>query len=303
MDRPGAPRNLPVSDEGDAIGEVLPVREVTPSRKSAIRRALLLFSASGGLVWFLRLAVFVVFIAGWEVSVRRQLVSEFFVSRPSAVWTFLIEFFSSGDFVRHGATTAVEVLVGFAAGSAAGIVSGVLIARSPLLESVVGPYLAALNALPRIALAPMFILWFGIGPASKIYLAISLVFFVLLLNTQAGIRSVDSDLLTTAHVLGATEMQMFTKVILPAAVPAVFAGLRLGAIYSLLGVVVGEMMAAIRGLGQQLSYFSGSFLPAGVFGILFILAVFAVLMDKLMQQAENRLLRWQFAESKRTRRQ
>jgi NitT/TauT family transport system permease protein len=293
------------NSEADREGELAdrgPARLARSLGESKIEGASQRLAVSQGLVWFLRVVVFVVFIAGWELSVRRQVVAEFFVSRPSAVLAFLGEFLRSGDLVRHGSVTAAETLAGFAVGSAAGIISGLLIARLSLLEAVVSPYLAALNALPRVALAPMFILWFGIGPVSKVYLAVSLVFFVLLLNTQAGIRSVDSDLLTTARVLGATEVQMFTKVILPGAVPAIFAGLRLGAIYALLGVVVGEMIAAISGLGQQLSYFSGSFLPAGVFGVLFLLAMFAVLLDKSMQLVERRLLRWQTTESESMRR-
>lgn len=148
------------------------------------------------------------------------------------------------------------------------------------------------NALPRVALAPMFVLWFGIGMTSKVLLAFSLVFFIVVINTEAGVRSVDSDLSMMARVMGASERQRFMKVLMPGSIPSIFAGLRIGAIYSLLGVVVGEMIASKQGLGQQIMEYSYAFQPAGVFGVLFYLALIALSLNGLMSVIERRLMRW-----------
>ena len=152
---------------------------------------------------------------------------------------------------------------------------------------------AAFNVLPRIALVPLFILWFGLGIGSKIALGVSLTFFIVLSSTVAGIRGVSQDHVTLTRTLGASSRQMFFSVTLPGAVPVLFSGLRLGVIYALLGVVGAEVIASERGLGQQLAYLGSTFNVNGVWSLLFDLAVIGVLIMKLMNWIERRLLHWQ----------
>lgn len=259
-------------------------RRHTGGQVDRTRRAIAIWSGRA-MVLFLSLLL-------WHVSTARGWIDVFFVSTPATTITFLIAYLFSGMAWAHIATTVYETVAGFALGAFSGVLMGLVLSRFRLLDEILSPFLTALNALPRVALAPMFVLWFGIGSASKIYLAISVVFFIVMINTQAGVRSVDPDLLTIARAMGANERQRFLKVVLPGSVPAIFAGLRLGAVYALLAVVVGEMLAAKLGLGQEISLYAGTFQAAGVFAALFILAVIALSLNALSGRVEAHLMRW-----------
>lgn len=275
------PAATPARDGTDAI------REQFLRAKAAERRRHL------ALVWSVRLALAVVFLWGWEAAVDAKLINPFFFSKPSAIGAFIVAFFASGEIWTHLSATMQATCYGFVLGAALAIPFGLMLARFPLLDEILAPYLAGLNALPRVALAPIFILWFGIGLSSKVVLVFSLVFFIVLINTEAGVKSADEELLRMARVMGATPRQRFLKVVLPGAVPSIFAGLRVGIIYALLGTVVGEMVAAPAGLGQQVSYYSGTYRTGGVLAVLLILAVIGVALNSLTLLVERRLLRWQ----------
>ena len=150
----------------------------------------------------------------------------------------------------------------------------------------------ALNSLPRVALAPLIILWFGIGITAKVVTAFTLVFFILLVNTLGGAKNVDNDILTIARLMGASERDILWKVTLPSALPWIFAGLNLGLTYSLLGVIVAEILASNHGLGYVIASSAATFNTAGVFAGLITLAVVAWLFSALMRNVEARLLRW-----------
>jgi NitT/TauT family transport system permease protein len=243
-------------------------------------------------VWAVRLAIAAALIALWHFAVASNWVDEFFVPAPRKVLDFIVGYVTSGNLLHHGSVTLQETILGFAAGALLGIAVGLFVGWSRFWHAVLGPYMTFFNALPRVALAPMFILWFGIGIESKILLAFSLVFFIVVIATEAGVRSVDTDLSMMARVMGASEWQRFLKVIMPGAVPSIFAGLRIGVIYALLGVVVGEMIASKQGLGQQIMEYSYGYQPAGVFGVLFNLALIALALNALMSLLEKRLMRW-----------
>jgi NitT/TauT family transport system permease protein len=155
------------------------------------------------------------------------------------------------------------------------------------------PYLTVLNAMPRLALAPLFLLWFGLGLGSKVAVGTSLAFFIVLANTVAGIRGVSQDLVTLSRSLGATPRQVFFKVTLPSAVPVIFSGLRLALIYSMLGVVGAELIAAEHGLGQVLAYLQSTFNMNGVMALLALLALLGMIVTQGMTRLEKALLRWQ----------
>lgn len=248
-------------------------------------------------IWSGRAVVLFLSLLLWHVSTAWGWIDAFFVSTPATTIAFLIAYLLSGAAWAHIATTVYETVAGFALGALSGVLMGLVLSRFRLLDEILSPFLTALNALPRVALAPMFVLWFGIGSASKIYLAISVVFFIVMINTQAGVRSVDPDLLTIAKAMGANERQRFLKVVLPGSVPAIFAGLRLGAVYALLAVVVGEMLAAKLGLGQEISLYAGTFQAAGVFSALFILAVIALSLNAFSGRLEAHLMRWRTPSS------
>jgi NitT/TauT family transport system permease protein len=241
----------------------------------------------------LRVVVLAMFLLIWWSLGHFNIVRPFFISSPQDVAKFLVEYIGSGTAFTSGRTTLLEMLVGLVLGSFFGILAGLAFARFPLFHKVFEPFLTAVNSLPRVALAPLFILWFGIGPDSKIYLSVSLVFFIVLVSTQAGIASVEQDFVTTTRALAASKRQIYLKVILPAAVPSIFAGLRLGAIYSLMGVVVGEMIGAKQGWGVDITLYSGLFQTDGVFGVLLLLALVSIGISQLMSIAERYLLRWQ----------
>lgn len=239
-----------------------------------------------------RLVVLAVVAGAWDGATRTGLVNPFWVSSPDRIVVDLYQSFASGGVFVHIWVTLYEAFLGFAAGAAAGILAGFALARWERLARVLDPYVTALNSLPRVALAPLFILWFGIGATSKVVLAFSLVVFILLVNTYAGAKNVDQDLVIIARLLGPTRRQLTAKVILPASVPWIFAGLRLGLAYALIGAVVGEVIVAQAGLGFLISHSAGVFNTTGVFSALIILMAVAMVLNELMKVAERKLLRW-----------
>jgi NitT/TauT family transport system permease protein len=243
-------------------------------------------------VWIARVVLIVLIVGAWEWAIRAGLIDAFFFSQPSAIGTFLVEEFREGSIWPHVAATLRATVTGFAIGAAAGVAAGIVRMQFPFVADVSDPYLTILNVLPRVALAPMFIIWFGVGESSKIALAVSLVFFILMLNTEAGIRSLDRELIITMRALGATDRQLFWKVMLPGAVPAIFGGMRLGVVYALLAVVVGEMIAARQGLGQRIAFYAASFRAEGVLGTILVLACIGLLLNLAVARTEVKLLRW-----------
>ncbi|MGW6455723.1 ABC transporter permease [Streptomyces sp. NPDC055078] len=229
----------------------------------------------------------------WQIAARSGLVDPEFLPAPSDVADWLGEVFSDGSIWPHLASTGLAMVIAFVTGSVAGIAVGALFGRYEKLAAVVGPPVLFLNAIPRVALAPLFVLYLGISIWSRVAVGFSIIFFVLLLNTLAGLRAVDSDLVKLARLLRVPARQTFWKVSFPAAVPAIFAGLKLAAVYSLLGVVVGEMVASEDGLGQLIVFHSNLFNLPGVFGALTILATLASILTMAMNYAERRLLAWQ----------
>jgi len=233
-------------------------------------------------------------IALWQVAAERGWIDETFFGKPSAILQFLEHGFVSGTALwRELGYTLAGTAISFIGGSAAAIAAGMLFAALPRLHRALDPYLTLFNAMPRIALAPLFLMWFGLGLGSKVAVGFSLSFFIVLSSTLAGVRGVNTDFLTLSRSLGSSPLQIFIKVTLPSAVPVIFSGLRLGLIYSMLGVVGAELIAAEHGLGQQLAYLQSNFDTSGVMGILLLLAVLGLLITTGMSRLERRLLDWQ----------
>lgn len=243
----------------------------------------------------IRFIAHVAFIAGlvglWELCSNGGLLDPTFFGRPSGIIIFLWKgFFVDGKLWLEFGYTLLGAMVSFTAGSLAAVVAGLLFMMMPGLHRAADPYLTLLNAMPRIALAPLFLLWFGLGVGSKVAVGFSLTFFIVLSATVAGIRGVNSDHLVLSKTLGATQKQVFFKVTLPSAVPVIFSGLRLGLIFALLGVVGAELIAAEHGLGQTLAYLQSTFSMDGVMGLLFLLAFLGLAVTSLMNRLERSLL-------------
>jgi NitT/TauT family transport system permease protein len=184
----------------------------------------------------------------WEIA-SQTIADEFFISRPTVIAQKFVALVASGRLFYHGGITVVETLAGFVAGAAAGILVGLLLGRNEGLARLLDPILVAINSLPKVALAPLFIMWFGIGIGMKIILTATIVFFLVFINTYSGVRNVDPELVEILRLMGAKERHLIVKVIVPSALQWVFAGLQLSIPYALIGAVVGEIMAANRGLG------------------------------------------------------
>lgn len=242
-----------------------------------------------GVLYAQRVAIFAVFVAVWWLAVELKWVDKLFISSPLAVADFLVARFMK-EIVRNAAATLLATLISFVLSAVAGVLAGLVLYEMPRLKKLLDPFLTAVNSMPRIALAPIFILWFGIETASKVALAFSLGFFIVMLNTYAGIRNVDPILLRLSRSLGCTAWQQFTKILLPWAIPSVFAGLKLALIYCFLGVVTSEMLASKVGLGQLIMYYSGILRMDAVLAILLVMAVTAVLLTMLGDWAESVLL-------------
>jgi NitT/TauT family transport system permease protein len=228
----------------------------------------------------------------WQWASGR-LIKEIYVSKPTAVAVRLYEIFASGEIYPHLWTTGQELVFGYVIGVASGVVGGYALGRSPRLASVLEPYVMAFYGIPKIALAPLFIIWFGIGMWSKVALASVMVFFLVFYNVFSGVRGVDQELVNLTKVMGANERQLTTHVYLPAAAPFVLLGMRMAIPYSVIGVIVGEFTSSIKGLGLFIHEASSTYDPAGVFAGITILLVFVIVANLLASRLERRLLRWQ----------
>lgn len=233
-----------------------------------------------------------VILAIWQGAVAMGLANAAFVSTPAGVAQSLWHLFKDGEIFPDLGTTVLEIVIAFALSVVFGIGSAVILDRNDWLNRIVSPFLTAFNSMPRIALGPLFILWFGIGIASKVVLAFSLGYFIMLLSTLGGLKNVDRDLLLMSRLFGASELRLFRDVRFPWALPGIFAGLKLTLIYCSAGAVIGEMIAAKSGLGVLLQSFSGRFDVAGVLALILIVALLVMTLTSLMDLVERRLLEW-----------
>jgi NitT/TauT family transport system permease protein len=241
-----------------------------------------------------QIVVAIVALAIWQACATWKLLDPTVISSPGAVFGYLF-----GDAIRgkelwtNAYYTMVATIISFGIGSLAGIIVGLICVQFPILEEVFDPFVTLMNSFPRIALAPLFVVWFGIGLLSKVVLAVSVIFFILVLTTIAGGRSVDRNLIGLCRSLGAGPWKVFRSITLPTAAPSIFAGLKLGLIYAFLGVIVGEMIASEHGLGQEAMKYSNLFQMDRVLAVLFFLAITTTLLATIMTWIERRVLRWQ----------
>ncbi|MEE2061998.1 ABC transporter permease [Rhodococcus artemisiae] len=257
------------------------------------RSGRLRLSRENGTVLAAQILLGAVWLGLWQLTATQRWLDPVLAKSPGQSWDYFVTALQSGELWSNTRYTMTAVLIAWILAGAVGVLVGVALGLLPRVERVLTPYLEAANAMPRIALAPLFIVALGINTSAKVALASTLVFFLVLSGARAGVRSTDAEWLRMSTVLGASKYQIFVKVLLPVATPAIFAGLRLGLIYSLLGVVGSELISARNGLGQLIATYSATYRMEAVYAILLLLAVIAVVLNQFMGLAERQFLRWQ----------
>ena len=224
----------------------------------------------------------------WELAAV-FFVDPFWIGEPGAIAVRLWNVFVEGDMLTHTGVTLGHAVAGLLASLIVGVPVGILFAANRFVAATLEPYFLAFYSLPRVALAPLLILWFGIGSLSKIMMAFSMVVVVVILNTYEGVRSVDRDLLDMLRAMRASRAYTLRKVLLPSIVPWVFASMRVGIGLALVGAVIGELVGANRGLGWYVEYAAGRIDIVGVFTGLVVLAILGMSLNAIVKAIEGRL--------------
>ncbi len=238
-----------------------------------------------------RVLVGIVLVGLWEYASGRW-IEPLFISSPSAVGLRLWRWLITGQLWNHLSITLYATAIGFAIGSVVGFVLGILFGRYKLVADIFDPYITAIYSLPKIALAPLVIIWFGIGIESKIAVSASIVFFVVFLNTYAGTRDVNPLHVHSARIMGGSEAEILRHVVVPSAAAWVITGLKVSVPYALVGTVIGEFMSANRGIGYVIATATGLFDTTSVFAGLVTLGVVGAAINVALKHAETWLLRW-----------
>jgi NitT/TauT family transport system permease protein len=236
--------------------------------------------------------LFVLVIALWEAVVRGLKIPQFLAPAPTAVAASLVGGIRSHLYVEHFWVTLYEALAGFLIAAVTGIVLGALIAQFRLVERTLYPYLVALQTLPKIAIAPLIVVWFGFDISSKVVIAATVAFFPVLVNVIVGLKTIDAEKLELMRSLKATRWQTFRLVQFPNALPFVFAGLDIAVVFSVLGAIVGEFVGAQRGLGNLILQFNVALDIAGVFAVLILLSIMGVALHLVMRAIQKRVIFW-----------
>jgi NitT/TauT family transport system permease protein len=276
---PGRPGAMPASDEASIAAA---------ARRRARHRRIN--------VWAARALTLVIVVGGWQLFTAQKIVDPFFFGQPTGIVSQL------KDWIQHGTeygslwlqiwVTMKEALLGFLYGVIAGIFFGVLLGQIPFLADVLGPYIKVMNAIPRIVLGSIFVVWLGLGTSSKVLLAAVLVFFVVFFNAFQGVREVDRNLINNARVLGASRLAVVRHVVVPSALTWIIASLHVAFGFAVIGAIVGEFLGATKGLGLVIASSQNHFSPDGVFAAMLIIAVIALTAEGLIGQLERRLLAW-----------
>ncbi len=246
---------------------------------------------------FLQAMVAVALIGLWHVASNYPLFGEvkqvrFFFSTPVDVALKIWKFFATGMIWKHLWITLEETLLAFVIGAGSGVIVGFWFARQPRVAAVFDPYVKMANALPRVVLAPIFMLWFGLGIWSKVALGVTLVFFIVFFNVYQGVKEVSPVVLANARMLGMNERQLLRHVYWPSALSWMFSSLHTSVGFALVGAVVGEYLGAASGLGYVIHEAEGTFDVTGVFAGMVVLSAFVLIVDGLVTVIEGRLMKW-----------
>lgn len=240
--------------------------------------------------WSLRAASIVVVLIAWQLVGGS--INPIFLSTPIAIAKAFAAVLSNGELVKALGISVLVVLIGFAIATVVGVPVGLLMGRFRTFEYLVDPYVNALYVVPRIALIPLIIIWFGLGVPAQIVVVFGTSVFPVLLSTYAGVRNVPNDLIETAHAFGASERQLFNAIIIPASVPFIMSGLRLGIGQAIIGMVVAQMFLGLSGMGFMLTKYGNMFETAYVFVVVLALAALGIVMTEAVKRLELRYSSW-----------
>ncbi|HVZ00938.1 MAG TPA: ABC transporter permease [Dongiaceae bacterium] len=267
-----------------------------PSEEDIARAARRALQKRRVLVNVLRIGFLVVILGGWELAARVGWIDPFFFAMPSTIaaqiWEWLTEGTSQGPLWVQVLVTMEETVLGFLIGAVLGVVAGLMLGRDKLLADVFSIYIKIANSVPRVVLGSIFIIALGLGMASKVALAVVMVFFVVFGNAFQGVREADRNLIANARILGASKRQLMFSVVVPSALSWILASLHVSFGFALVGAVVGEFLGSRQGLGLLIATAQGTFNAAGVFAAMIVLAVVALVAEYLITLLEHRLVKW-----------
>ncbi len=246
-------------------------------------------------VWGVRVVLVAVVLVLWEIAADRW-VDITFISRPSDIVGRLGDWVADGTLWTNTWITVQEIVYGFLLGAVAGVLAGFVLASLNFVYRVLDPFMMALYSIPKVALAPLFIVWFGIGMHMKVLLAAATVFFLVFLNTAAGVREVDRGLVDAVRLMGGNRWHVVCKVVLPSSMTGVLTGLKVAVPYALIGAVIGELVASNKGLGYLINDAAAQFDTAGVFATLVVLSIIAGLLNVVVNLIGRRVNRWKPVE-------
>lgn len=257
-----------------------------------VARASAAFSMRGFVVTLVRIAIIGGFLLLWQIASGRW-IEPFLISSPSRIFWSLIAGFRDGDLLQHTWVTFEEIAIGFPVGAISGIALGYAFGRSRLLAEIFEPIIIALNGIPRTAVAPLFIVWLGIGLWSKVGVVFLLTFFLNFFITYTGMRQMDQEYIDLARLMRVKGWKLTFKVIFPAISPYLFTGIRTSIPFAVIGAIVGEFVASTEGVGFFIRMSAGIFKTADVFVGIIVLMIMVIVMDKIAAMIEKRALRWQ----------
>lgn len=242
---------------------------------------------------FLGILSIFLFIPLWEIIVRASGLPKFILPSPADVWSRFLKSLNDGSLLYHTSITFLEVSVGLLAGILFATIIGYILAKSRILEKILSPYLVASQAVPIVAIAPLLVIWLGDGILSKVVICALIVFFPVFINTIVGVRAVSASLYDLMNSLRANRWQILFKLEIPASLPVLFGGLRIGATLSVIGAIVGELVDAEKGLGFLLQLGDFQYDTSMVFVAVFMLIALALFLYSIVTLLERRFLKWQ----------
>lgn len=243
-------------------------------------------------ILFYQLTLLAVALGLWSGLVRGGVIDAFFFPRPLDIAERVVQWFVSGQIYHNLEVTLIEVVLAYVIGTALGVISGLWLALAPTASQILDPYIKAANSIPRVILAPIFTLWFGLGILSKVALGVTLVYFIAFFNVYQGVREVNPVVLANARVLGAGKRHLLQHVYLPSAATWIISSLRVSIGFAVIGAVVGEYLGSAAGIGYLISHAEGMFDTVGVFAGMVVLGIFVMILDVAVSLIERRLMRW-----------
>ncbi len=245
------------------------------------------------IIWGARLAIIVALLIAWQISIEHSRIAAFFLGSPKKIGETLVEWFVTGSIYKHLGITLMETMLSFLIGTGFALILGLWLALNDMCAAIFDPFIKGLNSMPRLIMAPIFAVWFGLGIWSKVALGVTLVFFVVFFNVFQGIREVSPVLIANARMLGASRQQLVRRVYIPSALSWVFSSLHLSVGLAFVGAVIGEYLGSSAGVGYLILEAEGTFDIETVLAGVILLTTCALILDFAITLFENSLLKWQ----------